>query len=267
LTYIDEELLARAIGDMIQLPVVAQQLGKTEVVEVRVLGIDRPHGFAVHVQVGLQVVAAELHWDNFAKDLLDAISLSTSAAWSQLQSDRQALTSVNVSSALSINGVAIGADENVVTNAVADLALSARGVGWHETPSENAAELATAVLSILLGLLPIDSGETPEFEVEGRQHRYLTNSFERSRSNRAIAILLHGTDCAVCGFSFGSTYGDVGKGYIEIHHLTPVHLMAAPRTVDPASELAPLCANCHRMAHRVDPPYAIEQLKEIRRKS
>jgi len=35
-------------------------------------------------------------------------------------------------------------------------------------------------------------------------------------------------------------------------------------TVDPATEMAVVCSNCHRMIHRVqDDPLTIEQLREI----
>lgn len=61
------------------------------------------------------------------------------------------------------------------------------------------------------------------------------------RSGRPIA-------CEVCDFDFTETYGDRGKGYIECHHIIPLHVSGpGRRRVD---DLALLCANCHRMVHR-----------------
>jgi 5-methylcytosine-specific restriction protein A len=55
--------------------------------------------------------------------------------------------------------------------------------------------------------------------------------------------------CQVCGFDFDEVYGrDYADSYIEIHHVKP--LSEHEGEVDPATDLVPLCANCHRMAHR-----------------
>ncbi|MGN5374851.1 HNH endonuclease [Sphingomonas hankookensis] len=55
--------------------------------------------------------------------------------------------------------------------------------------------------------------------------------------------------CEVCAFDFEATYGELGAGYIEVHHLKPVHTLK-PGSKVKLSDLALLCANCHRMAHR-----------------
>jgi predicted HNH restriction endonuclease len=33
-------------------------------------------------------------------------------------------------------------------------------------------------------------------------------------------------DVGVCGFDFAQTYGDRGKGFIECHHIVPLHVAA-----------------------------------------
>jgi len=95
--------------------------------------------------------------------------------------------------------------------------------------------------------------------VEGTSTSFQATRRRRSRELREAKIsqlLDRGGElaCAVCGFNFGETYGAVGEGYIEIHHREPIHGMdrgGEERSVVSAlSDLAPLCANCHRMAHR-----------------
>jgi len=54
--------------------------------------------------------------------------------------------------------------------------------------------------------------------------------------------------CEACGFDFGKVYGDRGAGYIEVHHVNPLHVTGA--TVTSLDDLALVCANCHRMCHR-----------------
>jgi 5-methylcytosine-specific restriction protein A len=68
-----------------------------------------------------------------------------------------------------------------------------------------------------------------------------------------------GLVCEVCGFDYKAAYGDLGEGYIEVHHLRPVHRLVAG-TKTKLSDLALLCANCHRMAHRKRSPLSLEEL-------
>lgn len=57
--------------------------------------------------------------------------------------------------------------------------------------------------------------------------------------------------CEACGLSFKEKYGSLGEGYIEAHHLKPLSSLEAVRTqLDPSTDFAVLCANCHRMIHR-----------------
>ena len=67
--------------------------------------------------------------------------------------------------------------------------------------------------------------------------------------------------CEVCGFDFFSNYGELGAGYIEVHHLIPVHTIKNMQKTK-MSDLALLCSNCHRMAHRKKYPLTLDELKD-----
>ena len=54
--------------------------------------------------------------------------------------------------------------------------------------------------------------------------------------------------CEVCSFDFERFYGELGRGYVEVHHVLPLHI-SGPRETNLA-DLAFLCANCHRMCHK-----------------
>lgn len=97
--------------------------------------------------------------------------------------------------------------------------------------------------------------------MEGKEYLVLSRRYERSPINRRMAIEAHGRICKVCYFSFDASYGPLAAGYIEVHHLVPVSLLPGPTPVDPEEELIPLCANCHRMAHRRWPPYTPKELQ------
>jgi hypothetical protein len=56
--------------------------------------------------------------------------------------------------------------------------------------------------------------------------------------------------CEVCRLNFSKMYpANLGDGFIEVHHLTPLFIDHQPRrtTLD---DLLLLCSNCHRMVHR-----------------
>lgn len=101
-------------------------------------------------------------------------------------------------------------------------------------------------------------------ELEGVRHYMVTSRFERSGHNRLKAISLHGYKCQVCGFDFAETYGDLGRNYIEVHHVNPLAEQNGEHIVNPETDLVCLCANCHRMVHRNSHEVlAIDELKEI----
>jgi hypothetical protein len=99
---------------------------------------------------------------------------------------------------------------------------------------------------------------------EGNKVTIAVNKYERNRKNREQCIEHYGPICSVCRFDFSVTYGDIGKGYIHVHHLDPLGAQKGrPIKVHPIEDLRPVCPNCHEMLHRTDPPYTIEKLKSL----
>jgi 5-methylcytosine-specific restriction protein A len=103
------------------------------------------------------------------------------------------------------------------------------------------------------------SSESIEEAMKERWHR----RSERNPKLTKAAKEYHGTTCVVCGFNFEETYGEIGKGYIEAHHLTPFsELKGRPTKLDPKADFAVLCPNCHRMLHKVTPPLTPSELRD-----
>jgi 5-methylcytosine-specific restriction enzyme A len=96
---------------------------------------------------------------------------------------------------------------------------------------------------------------------EGARTSVLVNVYERNREARRRCIDLFGKACYVCGFDFQQKYGDIGTGFIEVHHLIPLHKTGKEYRVNPERDLRPVCPNCHAMLHRGNPLLTIEQLK------
>lgn len=108
-----------------------------------------------------------------------------------------------------------------------------------------------------------DSGLPQSLEAEGEKVRSVSTRYERSPVNRKVCLSLHGFRCSVCGLLMKEKYGDVGDGYIEVHHIIPVSSYGMSRTVDPSVDLIPVCPNCHAMIHRRNPPYTLDEVKEM----
>lgn len=100
--------------------------------------------------------------------------------------------------------------------------------------------------------------------LEGGRKVYYTSKYERKARCRQQAIQIHGYKCVVCGFDFREVYGDLGTGYIEIHHKKPLYSLEDEIEINPETDLAPVCSNCHRMLHRRrDRIINIEELKNM----
>lgn len=101
-------------------------------------------------------------------------------------------------------------------------------------------------------------------QTEGRKTVYYTTKYERSVQNREAAIRIHGTKCMICGFDFEKKYGELGKGYIEVHHIKPLSEMDEEVIVNPEKDLICVCSNCHRMLHRFrNYIVSVEELTQI----
>lgn len=94
--------------------------------------------------------------------------------------------------------------------------------------------------------------EVPEPEpfdkLEGKKFAASVTRYERDRGNRKACIAHYGYVCQVCDMNFEQAYGELGKEFIEVHHLHPV--AEGERQVNPIEDLIPLCSNCHSMIHR-----------------
>jgi 5-methylcytosine-specific restriction protein A len=66
--------------------------------------------------------------------------------------------------------------------------------------------------------------------------------------------------CEACKFDFEETYGKLGKGYIECHHLIPLANFQVNKETK-LEDLALLCSNCHKMIHKDLSISTIEDLK------
>ncbi|ADI08889.1 HNH endonuclease [Streptomyces bingchenggensis BCW-1] len=125
------------------------------------------------------------------------------------------------------------------------------------------AEMVNAAKAIMEGISsgeltripeqPDEVAEDGATSPEGRLLARWTISRERDprlrrRKIERVRRLGQPLQCEVCRFHFGRFYGRLGEGYIEVHHVLPLHI-SGPRETQ-LDDLALLCSNCHRMCHR-----------------
>ena len=139
------------------------------------------------------------------------------------------------------------------------------GTVHRRTHSEGLIEYARTVCEAtpVTSALRITDGtdHQPAEFFEGRPIAVQTTRYERSEGARRTCLAHHGYRCTVCGFDFGATYGAVAYRYIQVHHLNPLAEMGTSGVIDPINDMAPLCANCHAVAHFRSPPYTVEELR------
>lgn len=150
------------------------------------------------------------------------------------------------------------------------LAEAVPGIDW-EALHGPALAVDPAVEPLLRGVwgdfgpLPADPTQpVPGTVPEAAVTRVEVNRYEHSPDARRVCVAHHGTSCAACGFSFEIAYGEIGKDFIPVHHLVPVSQLGSSYELDPVTDLVPLCANCHAMAHHgVRTPRSVAELRRI----
>lgn len=108
-----------------------------------------------------------------------------------------------------------------------------------------------------------DEVSTPSLYYEGVSRTIAVNAYERDPRARRDCIDHYGATCFVCGFDFGAVYGEIGKGFIHVHHIVPLSKVGKSYVVNPVRDLRPACPNCHAMLHKGSEVLSIEQLKVI----
>jgi 5-methylcytosine-specific restriction enzyme A len=113
-------------------------------------------------------------------------------------------------------------------------------------------------------LTSIEAASKAGKHIEGVKKTKYVTTYERSAKARAECLKHYGETCSVCEVDFSQRYGDIGKGFMHVHHLKPVADGDGKQVeVDPVADLRPVCPNCHSMLHRRKPPLTIQELASV----
>lgn len=99
--------------------------------------------------------------------------------------------------------------------------------------------------------------------LEGAARSVVVNAYERNRVAREKCLRHHGRTCAVCRFDFEAGYGEAAAGYIQVHHIVPIATVRKEYCLNPITDLRPVCPNCHAVIHRREPPFSIEEVRQM----
>jgi 5-methylcytosine-specific restriction protein A len=145
----------------------------------------------------------------------------------------------------------------------ADKLIWNRFVGRREELAEAAAVLRRGVTDpTLFSPIPEEGeDEAPEGRLLYRRHRTRERDQRLVKRKKDAALKKGPLACEVCDFIFEEAYGELGKDYIECHHRRP--LSESGTTTTKLADLALLCSNCHRMAHRGNPWPTVEELRAL----
>lgn len=96
---------------------------------------------------------------------------------------------------------------------------------------------------------------------DGATTKVLVDRYERDPRARLDCLKINGFRCKVCELKFEDRYGDIGRGFIHVHHIRQLAVLKKQHKVNPETDLVPVCPNCHAMLHRTTPPLTIEELR------
>lgn len=114
--------------------------------------------------------------------------------------------------------------------------------------------------------LPSSTPALPAVEAVVERRRYLMHRrIERRRDVSAKVKKRQGLTCRACDFNFIQRYGPLGNNFIEVHHLKPLSSLQldVPIQYDLDTDFAVLCANCHRMIHRLNDVSDVDALRAL----
>ena len=238
-------------------------------------GVHPSDAFRIRVELGWRSLKAEFIPGAFAGSLITQMGLTDARGRAVFERMAAKCAIENARVEMSVNGRQVDAQDSKSwpdswQNLQISLLKSPLAINTEDhAESDRLLSLWTKRFAgLTLALTPLEEESeltelNPEGLPEGGGVRVLVNRYERSYTNRMTCIAIHGCRCMACGFDFDRIYGDIGDGFIHVHHVTPVSELAAGYIVDPARDLVPLCPNCHAMAHTSSPPLTVEELKRI----
>jgi 5-methylcytosine-specific restriction protein A len=240
--------------------------------EIRFAGLDANKSFSFIMSRSWKTTQIRFQADSFAGDvvkyLCNQINANRESVGGVIEANKSKYSSIT----LEIDGRAfsdlssnISEDSSLAFEVETLTSDSSIEYGLLNAKEEEIVKFAVSLFASVLPIEVVSFRHADEVlgYPEGAVSQVLVNRYERDPRNRREAIAIHGKSCLACGFNFQKKYGALGDEYIVVHHTVPVSQMGSDYVVDPLKDLVTLCANCHAMVHRHDPPMSIADLKNL----
>lgn len=266
-------ILARLSSELgVELIPVDNSTDKANPYAVRFGGLDMSRSFSLVLSRSWKTTQIRLVADSFAgevvKYLCNQINTNRVNFGAAIEANQDEFSSITVElDGRAFFGSGAGLSENPELTFEVETLTSESSIEYGLLNEKEEGVLRFAVM-LIASVLPIEMAtfRHPDEVLgypEGAVSKVLVNRYERDPRNRREAIAIHGKSCLACNFNFHEKYGELGDEYIVVHHTVPVSQMGNDYVVDPAKDLVTLCANCHAMVHRHDPPISVSDLRKI----
>ena len=233
--------------------------------------MERGTGFSIVPEMRIRTVVASVELDEFARPVLEAMFDRFSSRRDEIVSQVEDVLGQSTCEFF-VGPTQIGSVAHLPKEGWPGFGFELKSSVDISKPRLQQLEIvAVKALAVLLTLLPLERTEEVFIDnergyFEGAVMQVLVNRYERDSRNRSAAIAIHGWNCNACGFNFESNYGEIGAGFVEVHHKIPLASLGAEYVVSPLEDLVPLCSNCHSMVHRRTPPFSSAELGELIRR-
>jgi len=254
------ELIQRVSGITgISLTASSRKGKRIEDFEFRISGLEEPNGVSLKIFRTPRGVAGVTHFDLFSRDLVKRAELN-------YRENRDEVIAL-----LSSEQLTVLVNHSALSDVVAETAWSNLELRWFIAENEDekewgvAEELLTAAIPTLFDLLTefeVNTESQPVGKTEGAVTVATCGNRKRSATNRTACLRHFGAVCNACGLKPEDLYGAEGPSIMHVHHLTPLSAMESPRALSPIDELVPLCPNCHNFAHKRNPPFSPEEIRD-----
>lgn len=230
---------------------------------LRPAGVHPDETFAINVRRRLAGVTCQLDLGIYSRALVEEMGKSSTVSKSRFAQlakaavEKGAVVKFRINE-LQANPIAFNDWPDAWHSIELELAAPAAGP---ESFAAEAVSWGTFFCGLVLCLAAEEDNDSLYPEEEGDQHAALASRYERSRTNRLLCITKQGVQCKCCGFVFEELYGEIGTGFIHVHHTKPISRCGPGYVPDPEQDLVVVCANCHAMLHRRSPPYLVEELQ------
>lgn len=266
-------ILARLSSDLgVELIPVDNSADKSNPYAVRFGGLDLDKSFRLVLSRSWKTTQIRLEADSFAGEVVKYLCNQINTNRANIEASIDANQDTFSSITLELDGKAFfgsgsGLSENPALTFEVETLTSESSIEYGLLNEQEERVLEFAV-KLIASVLPIERATFRHADEvlgypEGAVSQVLVNRYERDPRNRREAIAIHGKTCLACNFNFAEKYGELGDEYIVVHHTVPVSQMGNDYVVDPVKDLVTLCANCHAMVHRNDPPISLADLRKI----